>query len=363
MARATAHQLQTVLAVTASFSLFLTGCETVSGTIFPDSPKSPASAGTPPTVVAAPQAGTSQFLPVSVSPGAPSGTSAGAAIEGVRNNLVRLQGQLSGRNVALAGVRQSWTQDVAAYRTQKNQVLRPPPQANVRAALSQGDAVLTRLSGHTGRLSREMEAFAQGNADANALMTRLDALSPEADADREQLNVLREEVMKTSGALDLLVNSLSSEAGQNNAFIAKERASLASLGQQAASVPSVRATTAPTTPPGPSVAPLSAAAGTPKPPAAAAKPAFVTIKFDRPSVTYREALQAALKQALLRRPDASFDVVGVTSDGSQEAQDLVKARAEDVSRTMMELGVPATKIGIDSLRAKTASDEVRIFVR
>jgi outer membrane protein OmpA-like peptidoglycan-associated protein len=265
---------------------------------------------------------------------------------------------LSGRNVALANARQAWTQDVAAYRTQKNIALRTPG-GDTRAALSQGDSVLTRLAGHSQKLNREMEGFAQGSAEAGAIMRRLDAMSPENEADREQLSRLRSEVSQTAGALDSLVNSLSSESAQNAAFIAKERASLASLGLQQGPTPSQRAS-APAAPSGPAATPTAS----PAPAKPSGKPAFVTIKFDRPSVTYREALGAALKQALVRRPDAAFDVVGVTASASQEAQDLVKARAEDVSRTMMELGVAATKIGIDSSRERgVASDEVRIFVR
>jgi hypothetical protein len=351
-----------VLAISVCLSPLLAGCETVSGTIFPATPAAPSASATPPTIVAAPQAGTSQFLPALVTPGAPSGSAAGAAIETARNELVRLQGRLSGRNVALANVRQAWTQDVAAYRTQKNLVLRGGAGADSKPALSQGDAVLTRLAGHSSKLNREMEAFAQGNAEANALMRRLDAVSPENEADRDQLNRLRGEVVQTSSGLDGLINALSSEGAQNTAFIAKERASLMSLGLTTGPAPAIRAATG-TPPSGTSSAPLAPPASAPKP-AAPSKPAFVTIKFDRPSVTYREALGAALKQALLRRPDAAFDVIGVTASAAQDAQDIVKARAEDVSRTMMELGVSATKIGIDSIRDRGATaDEVRIFVR
>jgi outer membrane protein OmpA-like peptidoglycan-associated protein len=359
MTRLTAKHVRTAIAIAFCAAPVLAGCETVSGTIFPDTPQAPTSSATPPSIVAAPQAGTSQFLPAMISPGAASGSAASGAIEIARNDLVRLHGKMSGRNIALANARQSWTQDVAAYRTQKNLALRAPG-GDTRAALSQGDAVLTRLAGHSQKLSREMEGFAQGNAETGAIMRRLDAISPDNEADRDQLNRLRGEVGQTAGALDTLVNSLSSESAQNAAFIAKERASLASLGLQQGPSPSQRAAT-PATPSSPAGTPTAAVATPAKP---ATKPAFVTIKFDRPSVTYREALAAALKQALVRRPDAAFDVVGVTASAAQEAQDLVKARAEDVSRTMMELGVQATKIGIDSVRERNVtSDEVRIFVR
>lgn len=358
MKRGLDRQYRIALTVGLLVAPTLAGCETVSGTIFPDSPQAPSASATPPSIVAAPQAGTSQFSPLMVSTGAPSGSAASGAIDNARNDLVRLQGKMSGRNIALSNARQAWTQDVAAYRTQKNVALRSPG-GDTRAALSQGDAVLTRLSGHSQKLGKEIEGFAQGSAEAGTIMRRLDMISPENEADRDFLNRLRSDVSQTASALDGLINSLSTESAQNSAFIAKERASLASLGLQQGPTPSQRAS-APPAPSAPSATPVATPGGA-KP---AAKPAFVTIKFDRPSVTYREALAAALKQALIRRPDAAFDVVGVTASANQEAQDLVKARAEDVSRTMMELGVAATKIGIDSMRARNVtSDEVRIFVR
>jgi outer membrane protein OmpA-like peptidoglycan-associated protein len=290
---------------------------------------------------------------------------AGNVIAAVRADLVSLQGQMSGRNVTLSTVRQAWTQDVASYRVNKNQVLRPPPGGDVRTALSQGEAALKRLAQHTAKLTKEVDGFAQGSAEAGVLMAKLENVRPENDTDRAQLNVLRTEIIQTSTGLDSLVSSLTAETAQANAFLAKERASLAALGQgataSAAASPAARATDA-AAPSAPAAQPIAAAQGAPKP--AATRPAFVTIKFDRPSVTYREALAAALKQALNRRPDAAFDVVGVTPAQGAESLELVKARAEDVARTMMELNVPASRIGIDSMRVKSAaSDEVRIFVR
>jgi outer membrane protein OmpA-like peptidoglycan-associated protein len=187
----------------------------------------------------------------------------------------------------------------------------------------------------------------------------LDALPTSDEQDSRQLNQLRGEIVQTSSALDSLVNALSAEVAQNNAFIAKERASIVALAQGQAPQVSARPPTQPNTP---------APAGlTPQAPITAQtamqRSAFVTIKFDRPNVAYREALATALTQALKRRPEASFDIVGVSATATADAEELVRARAEDVSRTMMELGVPAAKLAIDATSLKSLiADEVRIFV-
>lgn len=341
--------------------LLAAGCESVSTAVFPDAPQTPQASALPPSIVAAPQAGTTQFLPVAITPGAPTSSAAGGKIAETRNKLVALQGRLSGRNVSLATIRQGWTQDVATYRLQKNMLLRPAPDSDTRKAAASGDAALKRLAQFASRLQGEVDGFAQGNGEANALMLALQDVTAEDPNDAGQLNRLRGEITQTSTALDSLVNALTSEAAQSSAFVAKERASLAALMPAASPPPSLRAaenaTPATTPAEGQPITPPSTAPRAPL----GTRPAFVTIKFDRPAVTYREALAAALKQALKRRPDAAFDVVGVTDN---EAVDLVKVRAEDVSRTMMELGVPASRIGLDAQRSTAVKhDEVRIFVR
>jgi len=96
---------------------------------------------------------------------------------------------------------------------------------------------------------------------------------------------------------------------------------------------------------------------------------LVVVKFDRPNVDYQQILYAALNQALQSRPGANFQVVAVsptrgTAASVQMAQSTARRHAQDVMRTMTDMGVPATRLNVASTTDPNAtSSEVRVFVR
>jgi type IV pilus biogenesis protein CpaD/CtpE len=88
----------------------------------------------------------------------------------------------------------------------------------------------------------------------------------------------------------------------------------------------------------------------------------VTIKFDRPNVTYREALAQAVSTARRRKPDTAFDVVGVSPGRSVVPE--ATARAQEVANTLTTLGVDPTKIRLyNASNTSSQSPEVRIYAR
>ena len=96
---------------------------------------------------------------------------------------------------------------------------------------------------------------------------------------------------------------------------------------------------------------------------------LVVVRFDHPNVDYQQILYAALNQALQNRPGASFQVVAVsptrgTAASVQIAQSTARRHAEDVMRSMSDMGVPATRMGVASTTDPAATvSEVRVFVR
>ena len=93
------------------------------------------------------------------------------------------------------------------------------------------------------------------------------------------------------------------------------------------------------------------------------------IRFDHPGVDYQQILYAALSQTLQVRPNAGFSVVAISpTRGSaaavQLAQTSAKNHAQEVLRSMTDMGVPATRLGVASATDPGAtSTEVRVFVR
>jgi len=252
-----------------------------------------------------------------------------------------LQGEVSARNANLSELRQRAAGEGALYRIAKSDsaTTTPPNQQ----ALQKAQSALDRFAAATAALDGEMRIFAKGAAEANKLMNESLAIRDTSEADQEQLNTLRGEITQTANQLDALVNEISNEWALQSAFLAKERASLAALGVSA----TANATLAP-----PAIAS----------PAMLAQPAFVTIKFDSANVRYRDALANAVSQAKRRKPDATFDVIGVAA-GPTITPDAT-ARAQEVANALATLGVDMTKIRMFSAAsANQRFPEVRIHAR
>jgi hypothetical protein len=96
---------------------------------------------------------------------------------------------------------------------------------------------------------------------------------------------------------------------------------------------------------------------------------LVVVRFDHPDVDYQQILYAALNQALQNRPGANFQVVAVsptrgTAASVQIAQSTARRHAQDVMRSMTDMGVPATRLNVASTTDPAATtSEVRVFVR
>lgn len=96
---------------------------------------------------------------------------------------------------------------------------------------------------------------------------------------------------------------------------------------------------------------------------------LVIIRFDRPKVEYQQALYNAVSLALSRKPTATFDLVAVSPQRGTAAQMALnsaaaKRNAEDVLRTLTDMGVPSSRVQLlASTDPNVANNEVRIFVR
>jgi len=182
-------------------------------------------------------------------------------------------------------------------------------------------------------------------------------VSGAVDEDHRQLRLLEDQTAQTIVMLDRLLKEISDNVQRSTAYAATERANLTVL---AASIKSGELYGGGM---GASMGALGnvqmAGGGTP----------LVVIKFDRPGVDYQQILYAALNQALQNRPSAGFQVVAVsptrgTAASVQIAQSASRRHAQDVMRSMTDMGVPATRLAVTSTTDPGATgNEVRVFVR
>jgi len=96
---------------------------------------------------------------------------------------------------------------------------------------------------------------------------------------------------------------------------------------------------------------------------------LVVIRFDRPNVQYEQAIYDAVSRALDRKPETAFDLVAVHPTTGSTAQVILNSsaarrNAESVLRTLVDMGLPATRINMTSVGSASAqSNEVRVYVR
>ncbi len=299
------------------------------------------------------------------------GTAVGAKVAAMTAELVGLQGSIGGNGAAIQALRAESEQKAQRYYatvaaiTARLQVGTTPGNPVLLSQWNTAQSELDGIAVDIGRLNGVANAVA---TDAGVTSYLLDAiratyrLSGAIDEDHRQLAQLEDNVNRTIVAIDRLLRDGSEAIERQTAYVNNERRHLARLALAVNSGEIFGPSLA--TAPG-----FSGTAGIGASAAAPSGPALVVIRFDTPDVAYRQALYTAVSQALDRQPAAIFDLVAVAPNrGSASevalAADASRRYAEDVLRSLGEMGLPANRITLSSMTSpEVATNEVRIFVR
>jgi TolA-binding protein len=330
-----------------------------------------ADAGAPPTAMAsssmpaAPGAApVATITPVTIESGADTGTQVNKTIQSLRAQVAGLQGRLSVNAGRLADLRNTGAGAAGAYQEAKAHITtrlqvgttrgNPELVAEWNTAQGQLDALSANING----LNALGTEVTNDSSTAHYALDQISAtfnVSGAVDEDHRQLQLLEDETSQTIVMIDRMLREVSDATQRQTAYVATERANLTTL---AASIKSGDFFGGGVT--GAIGGGLqTASAGTP----------LVVVKFDHPDVDYQQILYAALNQALQNRPGASFQVVAVsptrgTAASVQIAQTTARRHAQDVMRSMTDMGVPATRLNVASTTDPGATvSEVRVFVR
>jgi hypothetical protein len=326
-----------------------------------------------------PAVGTTSYTAPPVTPGSPTGTLVGAKVAAFRGDLQRLQDNINQQNAALQQVRQSTAQNAATYYgvtgtiSSRLQVGTTPGNPELINQWNQAQGALDRMGDDIGRLNSLSNQVAQDNSLAAYILDSVKAaysLQGAVDEDHRQLGLLDSDTSRTLPLIDRLLSAISEDITRQSNYVGNERQSLVTLsvaikngdlyGQSlnnrsfgAASPTGV----APSRPQRSAAAPV----GDRRP--------LVIIRFDRPNVAYEQALQNAVKRALERRPDATFDLVAVSPNAGTPAQvalhtDASKRNAASVVRSLTNMGLAADRISLSATTSTSVqSNEVQIYVR
>lgn len=372
----------------------LAGCSLDSNVLWPSEPNDAPYASTDAQSVASPQPamagyqsmsatpplalGTTNFVPPPVSSPQATGTFVGQKVSQHRNELRALQSAINEHNRKLQEIRNVTTANAQRYHgtvaaiTARLQLGTTPGNPVLVNQWNAAQLALDRISSDITAMTSLGNSVASDSAMSAYLLESLRAtygLSGAIDEDHRQLGILEDETNRTVVMVDRLLNELSEDISRQTTYVGNARGDLttlslavkngemygSSLGNRAFATAVPMVNSAP-------VATRSLA------PASGRRP-LVVIRFDRPDVPYQQALYTAVKKARERKPSAQFDLVAVApSKGSpaqtQLAQSKSKRYAQDVMRTLSDMGLPSEALTLSATTSgSTSTNEVHIYVR
>jgi hypothetical protein len=333
-----------------------------------DAASLPPTAELPPTAnPAAGNALVATITPVTIEQGADTGTAVNKTIQTLRGQMSGLETKLAANAQRLSDLRNAGAQAAGAYQeskariTTRLQVGTTKGNPELVTEWNSAQTSLDSLSANINQLSALGTDVTTDSSTAHFVLDQISAtfnVSGAVDEDHRQLSLLEDETNQTIVLIDRLLGEVSSDVQRQTAYVANERSGLTVLasaiknGELYGGTPGIAATAAT------GMIQLSSA-GAP----------LVVVRFDRPNVDYQQILYAALNQALQARPNANFEIVAVSptrgnAASVEIAQTTARRHAQEVLRSMTDMGVPVSRVNVASATdPSAATSEVRVFVR
>jgi hypothetical protein len=334
-------------------------------------PSGTAMAGTLPNASSAVAAGPGVTItPVVIEPGSDTGTAVGHKVAQLRSDVSGLEDKIVAYAQQLSGLRQQAAQSAGGYHEAKAVITtrlqlgttrgNPELVAQWNTAQTSLDELTTNINALNALGTSVSGDSSRAHFDLDTIQATYD-VSGAVDEDHRQLSVLEDETDQTIVLIDRLMTQVSEAVQRQTAYVANERANLTTLASAIKNGEMYGAELG-----SPMMLSASASRSYGAGPSGAA---LVTIRFDHADVKYQQILYTALSQALQSRPGAGFDVVGVsptrgTATAVQLAQTSARHHAQAVLRSMTDMGVPATRLGLSSATDPSIMDsEVRVYIR
>jgi hypothetical protein len=306
--------------------------------------------------------------PIAIDPGSDTGTAVSKSVQSLRSQVAGLQQKLMANAQRLNDLRNQGAGAASAFQEAKARITTKLQVGTTRGnpeLVSQWNVAQSQLDALSGNINGLNALGTDVTNDSSTAHYALDQIgvtfnvSGAVDEDHRQLRILEDETNQTIVLIDRLLKSISDDVQRQTAYVASERANLTTLASAIKNGELYSGMlgdpVAGNLVPGAQIA----SSGTP----------LVVIRFDHPDVDYQQILYAALNQALQSRPSAGFEVVAVSptrgnAASVQIAQSTARRHAQAVMRSMTDMGVPASRMGVASTTDPGATtSEVRVFVR
>lgn len=307
------------------------------------------------------------ITPVTIESGPDTGTQVNKTIQTLRSQVAGLEGKLGANAQRLADLRNNGAGAATAYQESKARITARLQIGTTKGnpeLVSEWNSAQTSLDAVSANINQLSALGTDVTGDSSTAHFALDQISATfnvsgaVDEDHRQLQLLEDETNQTIVLIDRLLKEVSDNVQRQTAYVANERSNLSILSNSIKSGELYGGT------PG-----LTAAAASNNLQFASSGTPLVVVRFDRPNVDYQQVLYAALNQALQSRPNANFQVVAVSptrgnAASVQMAQTTARRHAQDVMRSMTDMGVPASRMNVaSSTDPAAAASEVRVFIR
>ena len=355
--------------------------------------------------------------------GPSSGTVVGNRAAALRDEVLRLRSSVNLNSNEFAILRTSGAAGAVQYHSTVAAIT-----ARLQNGTTKGNPILLRqweeadasLGEVTSSLNKLNSLQVSIDADASVSSYLLDSvqaafdLSGAVDEDHDQLKLLHDEVSRLVVQLDYLRNQTTSDIQRQSSYLTTERANIQALafaisrgellGNSLANRPVIVTPSPVATLPGPSSFAPQAAPAMPvtqgslgpepmspreliqetgslaAPTGVATRNSnvgvapsvgrlLVLIRYNQPNVDYQQQLSQAVGTAIERRPNAEFSVVAVSPASGDpaslaEQQQAAKSNADEVKRSLIQLGLSPSRITMANTQAQTAqSPEVHVYIR
>jgi hypothetical protein len=331
------------------------------------------------TGAAPPPLGATDFVPPPVTPGQSTGTFVGQKVGMLRGELRRMQAEIGELNSQLQRIRSQTSAHSQAYHAtiatvnSRLQVGSTPGNPMLVQQWNQAQSQLSRIDGDIAEMNSLANRVAGTSTMSAYLLETTRAaygLSGAIEEDHRQLAILEDEVNRTVVLIERLLNELSEDINRQTAYVSNERGNLTALSLAIKHGELMGASLASRTLySGPAAAATMPQLAARVDTETGIRRPLVVIRFDRPNVDYKQALYNAVSRALERRPQAGFDLVAVAPNQGTPAQVTVasnraKRNAEDVLRSLSEMGLPLDRVRLSAMVSNQAdSNEVHLYVR
>ncbi|MAR88500.1 MAG: hypothetical protein CMM17_09395 [Rhodospirillaceae bacterium] len=320
-----------------------------------------------------PKLGATNFKVKAPKGGKPTGTLVGNKISTLRDDLKRLQSSIEIENNDLQAVRSKSNSNSKTYHDRvavmrsKLQLGTTPGNPMMVEAWNAAQEQLEKVNDDIGEMNSLSSRVA---ADASMSAYLLDAtrasfgISGAVDEDHQQLEVLEDEVSQTVVLIERLLTELSDDIRRQSNYVANERNQLNTLALAIKNGEFF----------GPSLASTAYNVSSVKPPNVTSSKTglnrgrpLVIIRFNQPNVNYEQALYTAVNKVLQNQPNATFDLVAVSSVNGGTAKAALNANetrrnAQNVLRSLVDMGLPPGRVSL-SATSSSSGNEVRLYLR